>query len=146
MWILKSPLILAFFASIFFAGSALSLKLVTGTGPRSDTIIWLGATGFSIGCVWKFVEGGTFSWSLPFINYSILCGAFWTLGMICILLAFELGSVTLVTPMYNINTLWVMLAGLVFFKEYEKVSVSYALTGGVLVILGGIILGLAERR
>ncbi|QQG42850.1 MAG: hypothetical protein HYW15_01430 [Candidatus Giovannonibacteria bacterium] len=146
MWMLKSSLILAFLASLFFAGTALSLKLVTGTGPRSDTIIWLGAAVFSIGCVWKFVEGGAFSWSLPFINYSILCGAFWTLGMICVLLAFELGSVTLVTPMYNINTLWVMLAGLIFFKEYEKVSVPYALIGGVLIILGGSILGFAERR
>lgn len=66
--------------------------------------------------------------------------------MICVLLAFELGSVTLVTPMYNINTLWVMLAGLIFFKEYEKVSVPYALIGGVLIILGGSILGFAERR
>ena len=123
MEIFKSPLSLALLASLFFAGCTILLKLVTGTGPRSDVIIWLGVAVISVGCIWKFIEGGAFSWSLPLISYSTLSGAFWTLGMICVLLAFEGkgGHITLVTPLYNINTLWVMVAGLVFFREHEKV-------------------------
>ncbi|MDP3935126.1 MAG: hypothetical protein Q8Q46_02850 [Candidatus Giovannonibacteria bacterium] len=148
MEIFKSSLILALLASLFFAGCAISLKLITGTGPHSDIIIWLGVAVIFIGCIWKFAEGGAFSGSLPLISYSILGGALWALGMICVIFAFEGrgGHISLVAPLYNINTIWVMIAGLVFFKEYEKVSVPYALTGSMLIVLGGGILGFAVRR
>ncbi len=70
------------------------------------------------------------------------------LGMLCTLIALgnkEGGHLSLIAPIYNINTLWAMLVGLIFFKEAKQVSVPYAVAGALLITIGGGLVGLAKR-
>lgn len=144
---LKNPLVLAFIASLFFGIWPIPLKLAISSGPAPDVVIWVG-TGITIGgCVWKFFEGGSLSYSWSLIWNSTFGGIIYTAGLVCALLALksEGGYLSLIVPIYNINTIWTMLAGLIYFNEYQKVSISHAVIGAVLIIIGGGFIGLAKK-
>ena len=144
---LKNPLVLAFIASLFFGIWPIPLKLAISSGPAPDVVIWVG-TGITIGgCVWKFFEGGSLSYSWSLIWNSTFGGIIYTAGLVCALLALksEDGHLSLIAPIYNINTIWAMLAGLIYFNDYQKVSIPYAIAGTVLITIGGGLTGLAKQ-
>ncbi|OGF51906.1 hypothetical protein A3I27_00960 [Candidatus Giovannonibacteria bacterium RIFCSPLOWO2_02_FULL_43_11b] len=144
---LKNPLVLAFIASLFFGICPILFKLAISSGPAPDVVIWVGAGVTIGGCVWKFFEGGSLSYSWSLIWNSTFSGIIYTAGLVCALLALksEGGYLSLIVPIYNINTIWTMLAGLIYFNEYQKVSISHAVIGAVLIIIGGGFIGLAKK-
>ena len=144
---LKNPLFLAFLASLFFGVFMAPFKLAKNSGPGSDVIIFLGIGVAIVGSIWKFIEGGALSWSTELMSYATSSGVIWALGCISVLMALKSpgGHIALVTPIYNVNTLWAMALGLIFFGEYHKVSVPYAVTGAVLITLGGGFTALAKQ-
>src|SRR3989344_2158444 len=78
---LKNPLVLAFIASLFFGIWPIPLKLAISSGPAPDVVIWVG-TGITIGgCVWKFFEGGSLSYSWSLIWNSTFGGIIYTAGL-----------------------------------------------------------------
>lgn len=144
----KNPLVLAFIASFFFGGWPIFLKTALSLGPGSDAIIWVGVSIAAVGCIWKIIEGGSLHLSAVFIQNALVGGAIYCVGLILTMLALgsKEGHLALVAPIYNINTLWAMLAGLIYFQEYQKVSVPYAVAGAILITLGGGLTGLAKQN
>ena len=72
-------------------------------------------------------------------------GALWTLGTALTLVALgPLGaSISQITPLFNMNTLVVVLLGLWLFKEHREVRPAPLLTGAALVILGAVLVARA---
>lgn len=144
----KNPLVLAFIASLFFGVWPVPLKTAIGAGPGSDVMVWVGIAMTLAGCIWKLLEGGSFSWSPGLIGYSLIAGGIFSLGLACTIVAIgsKEGYIALVAPIYNINTLWAMLFGMWIFKEYQHISVPYAVFGAILITLGGGLTGLAKHN
>lgn len=144
---LKNPLVLAFIASLFFGIWPVPFKISLSYGSWPDTIVWVGVGVVAAGLSWKIFEGTSWNVSAAFIQTTFIAGLIFCVGLILSLLALTSrdGYLSLIAPIYNINTIWAMLAGLVWFKEYEKVSVAYAVVGAVLITLGGGFIGLAKK-
>ena len=72
-------------------------------------------------------------------------GALWTLGTALTLVALGplRASISQLTPLFNMNTLVVVLLGLWLFKEHRHVRPAPLVTGAALVILGAVLVARA---
>jgi transporter family protein len=72
-------------------------------------------------------------------------GALWTLGTALTLVALGplRASISQLTPLFNMNTLVVVLLGLWLFKEHRHVQPAPLVTGAALVILGAVLVARA---
>jgi len=81
----------------------------------------------------------------PALVTGIATGALWTLGTAMNLVALgRLGAnISQLTPLFNMNTLVVVLLGLLLFKEHEQVRSTPLVTGSILVIFGAVLVARA---
>lgn len=71
-------------------------------------------------------------------SLSVLIGATWafSMGLVAVALNTYHAPLSQLTPLYNMNTLVVVLIALVVFSEWRQVSPSKLLFGTVLIIIG----------
>jgi uncharacterized membrane protein len=76
---------------------------------------------------------------------AVMIGAFWALGMLCVLLGLLRYGAPLaqLAPLYNMNTLVVTLLALVIFAENRDVNVVRLLSGTMLIVVGGVLVARA---
>lgn len=98
---------------------------------------------------------GFFSWpvlnqNLPKLSWqgmmlASLGGLAWALGMLLVNVALSKFDtpISILTPLYNMNTLVSVLLGLWIFAEWSSVSMPTLMLGSFLITLGGIIISRA---
>ncbi|HWL09315.1 MAG TPA: hypothetical protein VNQ76_12985 [Planctomicrobium sp.] len=74
-------------------------------------------------------------------GYTLLFGVFWAVssGLISLSLRKLGGSISQLAPLYNMNTLVAVLAGLVLLAEWRTISPPKILAATLLIIAGGIL-------
>ena len=77
--------------------------------------------------------------------YAVGTGLLWAVGTSLIVLAVSRfgASISQMVPLYNMNTLVVVLLGLWIFSEWKQVQPVPLLIGAVLIIVGGILVARA---
>jgi drug/metabolite transporter (DMT)-like permease len=65
-------------------------------------------------------------------------GALWAIGMTCIVIALQKygASISVLTPLFNMNTLVAVILGMWIFAEWRTVSVPQLLMGAALITAG----------
>lgn len=83
--------------------------------------------------------------SLTSGGYAFTAGALWAAGVSGILLALQNydASISIITPLFNMNTLVTVALGLWLFSEWQTVKVPQLLLGSVLIIIGGAVVARA---
>ena len=138
-------LIGGFIPAILFAGTGLFTKVGTkagmGTGP------YLIVVGLGIVLVGLIISLASHNWSFPNKGSLASFGAGLTWGIGSGLFALALSKyhapVSQLTPLYNMNTLLVVILGLILFAEYKDVEIVKLSTGTVMIVAGGILVSLA---
>ncbi len=117
----------------------------TGIGPGPYILI-IGLVATVIGAVLTFVSRDTsVTWS-----GAIQTGGFavlWSAAIVSIMLAlgrFE-GPVSVIVPLYNMNTLIAVLLGLLVLGEWDGVNHWRLLAGAVLIVAGGALAGTSVK-
>lgn len=66
-------------------------------------------------------------------------GALWACGMTCLMFALHRynASISVLTPLFNMNTLIAVILGMWLFAEWKTVQVPQLLIGSVLIVIGG---------
>ena len=79
------------------------------------------------------------------IGFGMLAGILWGLGMLLVSIALNrLGTpISVLTPLYNMNTLVAVLLGLWIFSEWKEVQALPLILGAVLITAGGILVARA---
>ncbi|MFA5793180.1 MAG: hypothetical protein WC897_04930 [Candidatus Gracilibacteria bacterium] len=134
-----------FIPAIFYAASGIFGKVSTkagmGTGPYlimiGLAILLLGIITASLSHNWNFPIKGTLS--------SFSSGLVWGIGtgLFALALSKYNSPVSQLAPLYNMNTLFVVIFGLIIFSEWKDMEVVKLLTGTVMVIGGSILVSLA---
>ncbi len=114
-----------------------SVRAGAGTG---EFLILFGVTlaAIGLGCrLWR--RGGRISRAA--VLTGIVTGALWALGTGLTLLALgRLGaSISQITPLFNMNTLVVVLLGLWVFREHQQVRPAPLFVGAAAIILGAVL-------
>jgi uncharacterized membrane protein len=136
------------FASLAWGVQVFLLKLATTRENRNNDpakVFILLATGIYITFLVGFLTTngfkalGQFSFSSFWI--SVGAGSMWGLGTICVILALfdPQTSISKIVPLYNTNTLIVVLSGVVFLHESIQNPLMLIL-GTVFVVLGSVII------
>ncbi len=138
-------LIGGFIPAIFFAATGIFSKIGTkggiGVGP------YLIAIGLGIVLVGIVVASLNRDWAFPFQGTwpSFAAGLVWGVGSG--LFTFALSKyhtpVSQLTPLYNLNTLLVVLFGLIFFAEWKEVESIKLVAGSLLVVAGSVLVSVA---
>ena len=70
---------------------------------------------------------------------AFLGGMFWALGVTCIVIALQKysASISVLTPLFNLNTLVAVALGLWIFAEWQTVRVPQLVFGALLIAVGG---------
>ncbi len=78
---------------------------------------------------------------------SLIIGASWGTGMLLVAIAITKynASLSVVTPLYNMNTLITVLAALIIFAEWKDANLTKLIIGTGLIILGGILVSGANE-
>jgi hypothetical protein len=106
-------------------------------GPYMVTV---GLTILLVGGVtWMVTRESNFN--LPAIGAASLFAGLWALGTLAVAFALQrYGSpISLLNPLYNMNTLVAVVLGLFVFSEWDSVDVKQLIPGAVLIILGGVL-------
>lgn len=130
---------------LIFGLSNVVVKLATQKGIALPLYIII--TGFAVvtvGVVLLFV--------LPERNMSptsgaiaFMGGALWATGMTCIVIALQKygSSISVLTPLFNMNTLVAVVLGMWIFAEWKTVSVPQLVLGAVLITVGATVVARA---
>ncbi len=117
----------------------------TGIGPGPYVLI-IGVTAALIGGVITLVSRDTsVTWSgaAQTAGFAVL----WAAAVVSIMLAlgkFE-GSVSVIVPLYNMNTLIAVLLGLLVLHEWDGVNGWRLIAGAVLIVAGGALAGTSVK-
>jgi uncharacterized membrane protein len=112
-----SSYLMAIGVVIFLTGFALKPLLNTSATKES----WLGL-GFSI------ISGLFWAVATSLVNYSIV----------------KFGTpIAILTPLYNMNTLFAVLGGLILFAEWKSVNSLPVFIGTIFIVVGGILVSRA---
>lgn len=119
--------------------SAMSKGLGVG-----DFLLLFGATMMGVGLVCRPWRGRS-GFSISAVISGIVTGLFWVLGTGLLLLALgPLGAnISQLTPLFNMNTLVVVLLGLWIFKEHQHMRPAPLIIGAMLAILGAVLVARA---
>jgi uncharacterized membrane protein len=133
--------------SIMIGGIAAAVLLgVSGVFQKSahgisqgPYLVVVGVVISLVGCAWWLVTKES-SWTLSAIGYSSLFALFWALATGCIAIGLSRygGNISQIAPLYNMNTLVVVLIGLCIMGEYRTVNPVNVSIGSLLVVAGGI--------
>lgn len=124
-------------------GPMMKCSVRAGAGP-GEFLVLFGITLVALGLVLRLWRGGRV---LPraAVLTGVMTGALWALGTGLTLLALgRLGaSISQITPLFNMNTLVVVLLGLWVFKEHEQVRPLPLVIGAAAIILGAVLVARA---
>lgn len=130
---------------LIFGFSNVFVKLATQKGIALPMYITI--TGFAVMCVGVVLlfvlperQINPTSGTIAFIG-----GAFWATGMTCIVIALQKygSSISVLTPLFNMNTLVAVILGLWVFSEWKTVSMTQLLIGAVMITAGATIVARA---
>ena len=116
-------------------------RTTPGMGPY---LLCIGAGVLLVGLVYTLVAPGRAITPGPGVM-AMGIGLFWALGMALVGLGITHFMVPLskLAPLYNMNTLVVVLLALVIFAEAREVAVPRLLLGTVLILAGGVVVSRA---
>jgi len=105
-----------------------------GIGPF---FVIVGGTTAVFGLVYCLATGSR-AVSLESGSYAAITGLLWCLGTGLIVFAVSRygGSISQLAPLYNMNTLVVVLLGLLVFSEWKQVQTLPLLIGAALIVIG----------
>ena len=133
--------------ALLYGGAGVLQKTAsrTGIGPGPYILI-IGLVATVIGAVLTFVSRDTsVTWSgaAQTAGFAVL----WSAAIVSIMLAlgrFE-GPVSVIVPLYNMNTLIAVLLGLLVLGEWDGVNHWQLLAGAVLIVAGGALAGTSVK-
>jgi transporter family protein len=135
-------LIGGFGPAIFFGLSGILQKYSTQAGISMPFyLIFVGLGVVALGLFMQIVLPDATETSKVGLTSSFLLGIFWGMGNILVAIALVKFSVPIskLSPIYNINTLVVVLLGLFFFAEWKEVESTKLLLGTCLIIAGSLL-------
>ncbi|WP_035478883.1 hypothetical protein [Aliagarivorans marinus] len=109
-------------------------------------LITVGITVLVIGLVGALTQGSiSEQFTLKGMGVGVLAAASWAVAMLLITLALTRFAtpVSVLTPIFNTNTLVAVLLGLWVFAEYKQVQMAPLLLGASLITVGGILVSRA---
>lgn len=109
-------------------------------------LITVGITVLVIGLVGALAQGSiSEQFTLKGMGVGVLAAASWAVAMLLITLALTRFAtpVSVLTPIFNTNTLVAVLLGLWVFAEYKQVQMAPLLLGASLITVGGILVSRA---
>ena len=124
---------------VLFGVSNVLVKFATQKGIALPLyLVITGVAVMTVGIVLFFFlperEISTSAGSIAFVG-----GLVWALGMTCIVIALQkyAASISVLTPLFNLNTLIAVAIGLWVFSEWQTVRVPQLLIGSVFIVIGG---------
>ena len=107
-------------------------------------VICTGAGTLLIGAIMLMVMKDT-KVSLASGGYAFTAGALWAAGVSGLLIALPNydASISIITPLFNMNTLVTVALGLWLFSEWQTVKVPQLLLGSLLIVIGGAVVAKA---
>lgn len=134
-----------FIPAILYAGAGLFSKVSTKTGiGMGPYLVMIGIAIVIVGLIFSAINQ---NWAFTNKGALVGLGAGLTWGIGTGLFALALSKygtpVSQLTPLYNMNTLLVVLIGLIVFAEYKDVEIVKLSTGTVMIVVGGILVSLA---
>jgi drug/metabolite transporter (DMT)-like permease len=125
--------------AVLFGFTNLFIKSSTEEGIGLPIyLIVVGLAAVMIGCILAFFFPDR-SINITSGSYAFAAGALWALGIACI--AFTLQKygtpMSVLVPLFNMNTLIAVLLALWLFAEWKQVHVPKLLLGTVLMTVGG---------
>ena len=126
--------------AILFGVSGVLQKLAVGTQIGTGWYTcFLGLGVVFVGLMWQLIQPGNLN--LNGMGASALVGFVWAVGTACI--AFALGSfgtpIAKLVPLYNMNTLFAVALGLLFFAEAAQLNLFKLFLGATFIAVGGIL-------
>jgi uncharacterized membrane protein len=127
------------------AGALQKTASKTGIGPGPYILI-IGVVAAIIGGIITLISRDTsVTWSggLQTAGFAVL----WSAAIVSIMLAlgrYE-GPVSVIVPLYNMNTLIAVLLGLLVLGEWEGVNHWRLIVGAVLIVVGGALAGTSVK-
>lgn len=118
-------------------------KSGTGTGPY---LLVVGLVVVAVGAAVTAVERDA-TLTRPGAGYAALFGLLWATGVgaIAVALGRYDGQISQLVPLYNMNTLVAVVAGLVALGEWQMVQPGRLLLATALIIGGGVLAATAAR-
>lgn len=102
--------------------------------------IGIGAGVLAVG-IGVLIAGGRSEPTVAAVGWAVLTGLCWAsaVGLISFSIARYDVSISQLAPLYNMNTLTVIILGFVVFAEWRNIRVPRLLAGAVLITLGGVL-------
>lgn len=138
-------LIGGFIPAVFYAATGILAKVSVKAGANMGPyLICIGLAIALVGIVASFwTRDWTFTLkaSLP----SVAVGLTWAVGTLLVAVALNHfhSPISQLTPLYNINTLFVVIFGLIFFAEWKDVQAIHLVLGSILIIAGSSVVSAA---
>lgn len=132
-------------AAFFFAVNTIIYKVAAQKGNFSP---YYGSFMFGIGVVLIFGLFLLFKPSFEFewksSSLALIAGIIWGLGFLAVAVAIaQKADVARLAPIYNINTLLVVIMGIIFLHELPDASQMFrVIAGAVLIVIGAILVSI----
>lgn len=129
-------------AFVCFAVNTVIFKIAQQRGNFSP---YYGALLFGIGAIFLFglffIFKPSFSLGWKSSGLVIIAGMIWAIGFLSIAVAIaQNADVARLAPIYNANTLLVVLLGIIFLKEIPDASQIFrVIAGAVLIVIGAVL-------
>ena len=132
-------------AAVFFALNTIIYKVAQQKGNFSP---YYGTFMFGLGAILIFGIFLFFNQSFEFewksSGLALIAGIVWGIGFLAVAIAIaQKADVAKLAPIYNINTLLVVIMGIVFLKEIPDASQMFrVVAGAVLIVIGAILVSI----
>ncbi|MCB0320653.1 MAG: hypothetical protein KDD60_06970 [Bdellovibrionales bacterium] len=112
-----------------------------GIGPY---ILLVGLAVVGVGVVSLSLLGDS-TISFASARYAVLAGLTWAVGAACFsfALARYRAPVSILVPLYNMNTVIAVVFGLWVFSEWQSINLIRLVLGTLLIILGGVLVSIS---
>ena len=138
---MKEEIVLGLLAAIFWSVYVVILKIASKkvSLETSDILLAIGIL-IAVVVITMFYHRGSISFKLsPYLLLPVLAGVMWFLGIFVVNYGIKKGlSLSIMAPIYNMNTLFVALLSIFILKE--DVNVYKVIAASILVTLAAIIL------
>src|SRR3989344_5798596 len=133
--------------AVCFTGSSLLNRLVVQTGISVGMILFFTGIGIVIISLPFLLMGPAAAFSARGAWLSMLIGMSWGLGVAGVTYAIlkYKAALSVIVPIYNFNTLLVVLLSLVLFAEWQDVHVPRLIIGALLMVIGGTLVAMAKK-
>jgi uncharacterized membrane protein len=129
--------------AFLFAGSAIFSKLAARSSlPNSASITAMGVAIAVVGIIASFFPQEGDRLSFEGLGNAYISGTSWGLGALCVYVAIRHfdAPISVITPLYNTNSILAVLAGCLFLSEWSVVNQGYLVIALFLFTVGGLIM------